>query len=75
MKNSDSPVDSATGSRLLSSAQETVSDLRIGSMQILLRQNFIVLISISKFFLVFRKIKRLSFFFKNSRNIKKGRLI
>lgn len=75
MKNSDSPVDSATGSRLLSSAQETVSDLRIGSMQILLRQNFIVLISISKFFLVFRKIKRLSFFFKNSRNIKEGRLI
>lgn len=75
MKNSDSPVDSATGSRLLSSAQETVSDLRIGSMQILLRQNFIILISISKFFLVFRKIKRLSFFFKNSRNIKEGRLI
>lgn len=75
MKNSDSPVDSATGSRLLSSAQETVSDLRIGCMQILLRQNFIVLISISKFFLVFRKIKRLSFFFKNSRNIKEGRLI
>lgn len=75
MKNSDSPVDSATGSRLLSSAQETVSDLRIGSMQILLRQSFIVLISISKFFLVFRKIKRLSFFFKNSRNIKEGRLI
>lgn len=75
MKNSDSPVDSATGSRLLSSAQETVSDLRIGSIQILLRQSFIVLISISKFFLVFRKTKRLSFFFKNSRNIKEVRLI